>query len=197
MSFDLPCLLLTYSRTLKILNGGKASINDGANGLQRLDKVVATANKYGIKLLLTLTNNWNPERAMPNTAWNRRENTGDLPRGFLGNDYGMFVKLHPQSEGVESRIGGMDLYVRNFRPGGTHDLFYTDRTIVDAFKNYLAKVVPRYATHPAVLGWELGNDLRCSSTLPASSSCNTKTITNWTAEICKSLVMARDNSLLI
>jgi len=46
-------------------------------------------------------------------------------------------------------------------------------------------VVRRYADNPAVLGWELGSDLRCSSTLPASSSCNTTTITNWVVEISK------------
>jgi len=62
-------------------------------------------------------------------------------------------------------------------------LFYTDSAIISAFKNYLSHVIPRYANNPAVLGWELGNDLRCSSTLPASSSCNTATITKWVNEI--------------
>lgn len=82
-------------------------------------------------------------------------------------------------------IGGMDLYVRNFHPGGTHDLFYTDSTIINAFKNYTAQVVKRYVNNPTVLGWELGNDPRCSSTVPASSSCNTETITKWVVEICE------------
>ena len=82
----------------------------------------------------------------------------------------------------------MDLYVKNFHPGGTHDLFYTDPTIIKAFKDYLAHVVPRYANNPAVLGWELGNDLRCSSTLPASKTCNTHTITKWVADICEPVV---------
>ncbi len=72
----------------KILQGGKAVINDGTDGLQRLDKVVATADKYGIKLLFSLTNNWNPERPMPSTPWNRRANADELPRGYLANDYG-------------------------------------------------------------------------------------------------------------
>jgi endo-1,4-beta-mannosidase len=52
----------------------------------------------------------------------------------------------------------MDLYVQAFHSGGTHDLFYTDPTIIKAFKNYLSHVIPRYANNPAVLGWELGND---------------------------------------
>jgi len=163
----------------QILNGGHATINEGADGLQRLDKVVAAAGKYGIKLILTLTNNWNPERQMPATAWNRRSNSEVLPRGYLSNDY-----------------GGMDLYVRAFRPGGTHDLFYTDRTIIDAYKNYIAHVVSRYAKNPVVLGWELGNDLRCSSTLPASPHCKPATITNWTAEI-SSYIKTLDKKHLI
>lgn len=79
----------------------------------------------------------------------------------------------------------MDLYVQAFHPGGTHDLFYTDPKIVKAFKNYLAHVIPRYANNPTVLGWELGNDLRCSSTFPASSTCNTTVISKWVAEICE------------
>ncbi|KAF8989119.1 mannanase [Cyathus striatus] len=167
----------------QILDVNNITINDGPDGLQRLDKVVAAANKYGVKLLFTLTNNWNPVRSTPSSSWNRRQNSAGLPRGYLSNDY-----------------GGIDLYVRTFSPDGTHDKFYSDRTIVDAFKNYLAHVVPRYASSSAVLGWEIGNDLRCSSTLPASSACNTRTITNWTAEIssyiktldCNHLVTAGD-----
>jgi mannan endo-1,4-beta-mannosidase len=79
----------------------------------------------------------------------------------------------------------MDLYVQAFHSSGTHDLFYTDPAIIKAFKNYLAHVIPRYANNPAVLGWELGNDLRCSSTFSASSTCNTHTISKWVADICE------------
>ncbi|KAJ2912773.1 hypothetical protein MD484_g7642, partial [Candolleomyces efflorescens] len=152
----------------QILGGGKATINEGADGLQRLDKVVAAADKYGLKLVLTLTNNWNPERQMPAVAWNRREFSQELPRGYIGNDY-----------------GGIDAYVRAFQPGGTHDLFYTDRTIIEAFKNYVKAVVTRYSQNPAVMAYELGNDLRCSSTVKASNNCNPQTITRWAAEISK------------
>jgi len=150
----------------QILEGGNATINEGPDGLQRLDKVVATAERYGIRLILTLTNNWNPERPQPPTAVGRRDNNAPLPRGFLSNDY-----------------GGMDLYVRNFHPGGTHDLFYTDSTIVQAFKNYTSLIVRRYANSSAIFAWELANDPRCSSTLPASSTCNTHTITEWAADL--------------
>ncbi|KIJ96520.1 glycoside hydrolase family 5 protein [Laccaria amethystina LaAM-08-1] len=140
---------------------------------QRLDQVVAAAQNYRVKLLLllsTLTNNWNPERPTPTTSWDHRgvtDNGEFSQRGFLSNDY-----------------GGIDLYVRNFHHGSTHDLFYTNNTIISAFKNYVAQVVKRYSDNPTGLGWQLGNNLCCSSTFPASSSCNPQTITKWVVEIC-------------
>jgi hypothetical protein len=74
-------------------NNGSATINEGADGLQRLDKLVSTADKYGIKLILTLTNNWNPVKTEPSTAFSRR-NDGGLPRGYLSNDYGQSSVPH-------------------------------------------------------------------------------------------------------
>jgi mannan endo-1,4-beta-mannosidase len=151
----------------QILANGVATINTGSDGLQRLDKVVATAAKFGIKLLLTLTNNWNPDRPQPSTSLRRNaDGPGVLPRGYLSNDY-----------------GGIDLYNRAFVSHPTHDEFYTNPQIISAFKNYISQVVPRYANDPTILGWELGNDIRCASTLPASPQCNTKTITTWVNDI--------------
>lgn len=84
--------------------------------------------------------------------------------------------------------GGIDLYDRAFESNPTHDDFYTKPEIISAFKNYISHVVPRYLNDSTILGWELGNDLRCSSTLKASSSCNTTTITKWVNEICLSYI---------
>ncbi|ORX99296.1 glycoside hydrolase superfamily [Clohesyomyces aquaticus] len=39
-------------------SGSTATINTGANGLQRLDAVVKSAEKYGIKLIINFVNNW-------------------------------------------------------------------------------------------------------------------------------------------
>ncbi|KAI9840119.1 MAG: hypothetical protein M1838_004214 [Thelocarpon superellum] len=39
-------------------NGGKPSINNGINGIGLLDEVVQQAEDYGIKLIMTFTNNW-------------------------------------------------------------------------------------------------------------------------------------------
>ena len=79
--------------------------------------------------------------------------------------------------------GGIDAYVRAFTSNGTHDSFYTDPKIIDAFKNYISRVIKRFPNQHTILAWELGNDLRCSSTVPKSPSCNTTTITKWAADI--------------
>jgi mannan endo-1,4-beta-mannosidase len=175
-------LQVPFDRGRKILKDGKATINQGADGLQRLDKLVGTAEKYGLKLILTLTNNWNPERPQPAASVARRDNEG-FPRGFLSNDYGMYSIRGARLVADDGFAGGMDMYVRAFHPGGTHDLFYTDPTIVNAFKTYVSKVVPHFANSSTILAWELANDPRCSSTLPASPQCNTRTITKWVADL--------------
>ncbi|WP_204002221.1 cellulase family glycosylhydrolase [Virgisporangium aurantiacum] len=40
-------------------DGTKPAYNDGPDGLQRLDYVLASAKRHGIKLIIPLTNNWN------------------------------------------------------------------------------------------------------------------------------------------
>lgn len=46
---------LTY---YQVWNSSEWKLNEGKQGLQRLDKVIETAGKYGIKVILTFTNNW-------------------------------------------------------------------------------------------------------------------------------------------
>ncbi|PPQ69251.1 hypothetical protein CVT26_003663 [Gymnopilus dilepis] len=46
---------LTY---YQVWNSSEWTLNDGAQGLERLDFVVNTAGDYGIKLILAFTNNW-------------------------------------------------------------------------------------------------------------------------------------------
>jgi len=46
---------LTY---YQVWNGTEFTLNEGPQGLQRLDNVVATAAKYDIKMIITFTNNW-------------------------------------------------------------------------------------------------------------------------------------------
>jgi len=163
----------------QIVEGCNTTINYGPDGLQRLDRVVATADRYGLKLLLTLTNNWGAELNEPASSLRARQDDSSLPRSYLSNDY-----------------GGMDRYNRAYIAEPSHDDFYTKPSILSAFKNYIANVVPRYANSSAVLGWELANDPRCSSTLPGSSTCNTTIITKWVADISGYIKSLDSNHLI-
>ncbi|KAF4606777.1 hypothetical protein EYR38_000832 [Pleurotus pulmonarius] len=44
--------------TTKVWNSSEWALNPGPQGLQRLDKVIETAGRHGIKIILTFTNNW-------------------------------------------------------------------------------------------------------------------------------------------
>jgi len=171
----------------QLIANGTTSINNGTNGLQRLDKVVELAEAHGIYLLLSLTNNWNPLPLLDNVtidnSLSRRDVTqgtnNTLPRNTLSNDY-----------------GGMDVYVRHLGVTHTHDEFYTNETIIAAFENYTTQVVSRYVNSPSVLAWELANDPRCNSSLPATPSCNTTTITLWHSRVAQHIKSIDPNHLV-
>ena len=59
-----------------------------------------------------------------------------------------------------SDYGGMDVYVSQLNPGGTHDTFYTNAKVIAAYKNYISEFVGRYADEPTVMAWELANEPR-------------------------------------
>lgn len=65
------------------VQNGTLVINDGPSGLQKLDKVMELAQKHGLYILLSLTNNWNPQPP-PGSS-------NPLPRGTLSNDYGTYT----------------------------------------------------------------------------------------------------------
>ncbi|KIO30769.1 glycoside hydrolase family 5 protein [Tulasnella calospora MUT 4182] len=80
--------------------------------------------------------------------------------------------------------GGMDVYVKQILNSSNHDLFYTDASVIQAFKNYIAVWVNRYKNEPTILGWELANEPRCrGSTGITSGNCTTATITQWVKDI--------------
>ncbi|KAF8636655.1 hypothetical protein AX17_003462 [Amanita inopinata Kibby_2008] len=168
----------------QFINNGTATINDGVNGLQKLDSVVRLANKHGIFLLMTLTNNWNPQP--PNSivdkpiGFTARDMTNTTrPRNFLSNDY-----------------GGMDVYVRELGDIHTHDQFYINNTLINAFENYTTQIVSRYSNSSNVLAWEIANDPRCNSTMSASPTCKTTTITRWHSRIAKHIKRIDPNHLV-
>jgi endo-1,4-beta-mannosidase len=56
---------------------------------------------------------------------------------------------------------GMDVYNKHFSKKDkkvtniSHDQFYTDNVIVDAFSRYVATIVKRYANEPSLFGTPL------------------------------------------
>jgi len=163
----------------QLIGNGTTTVNNGTNGLQKLDTVIQLAEKHGIFVQLSLTNNWNP---IPNTtAISARDDTtnNSRPRNTLSNDY-----------------GGMDAYVRALTDKQLHDEFYTNPTILNTFLNYTTQIVTRYTNSPAVLGWELANDPRCNSSLSGSPQCNTNTITRWHSTVAQHISQLDPNHLI-
>jgi len=146
----------------QLIQNGTLTINNGTNGLQKLDKVLELAQKHGLYVLLSLTNNWNPHPSDvinvtdPLTVFGKRDTilgfNDTRPRNTLSNDYGTVVILGKYRIFLYFQ-GGMDAYVRNFGGPREHDQFFTNETLIDAFKNYTAQIVLRYRDHPNVLSW--------------------------------------------
>ncbi|KAH7930767.1 glycoside hydrolase family 5 protein [Leucogyrophana mollusca] len=172
----------------QLIQNGTLSINEGPNGLQKLDTVIEMAEQQGLYVILSLTNNWYPLPLLNNaiapinsSLFTRDVTLGtnnSLPRNYLSNDY-----------------GGMDLYVRQFGLD-THDQFYTNETILNSFLNYTTQVVQRYVNRTSIFSWELANDARCNSTLAASPNCTTETITTWHATVAAHVKSIDPNHLV-
>jgi mannan endo-1,4-beta-mannosidase len=163
----------------QLVQNGTTVINNGTNGLQKLDAVVNLAQKHRVYVMISLTNNWNPRPLIDNISdplsqfrFGLRDVTNgtnnSLPRNTLSNDY-----------------GGMDLYVRQFGGPQEHDQFFTNETLISAFMNYTTQVVSRYVNSPAILSWEIANDPRCNSSVAASSGCTAQNVTRWHSRIAK------------
>ena len=90
----------------------------------------------------------------------------------------------------------MDAYVREFGCSGEHSEFYTNRTIIEHFKTYIRSIVSRYKDSKALFAWEIANDPRCASSLPASDDCNTLTVTDWVDEIAKEVKCVDENHIV-
>jgi mannan endo-1,4-beta-mannosidase len=90
----------------------------------------------------------------------------------------------------------MDTYVQEFGVAKTHDEFYTNPTILNFFKSYTSAVISRFIDNPYVLAWELANDPRCNSTVSASLSCQTTTVTQWHADLATHVRSIDPNHLI-
>ncbi|KAF8212244.1 glycoside hydrolase family 5 protein [Mycena galopus ATCC 62051] len=172
----------------QLVVNGTTSLNlNETTGVPKLDRILAMAEKHGIYVLLSLTNNWNPipqdnttVNSTSSSSLSKRDvlTNSSLPRNSLSNDY-----------------GGMDTYVRAFG-ADSHDAFYTNETIIAAFENYTSQIVSRYANSTAVLAWEIANDPRCNSSIGATPSCNTNTITEWHSRIAQVIRNIDKNHLI-
>jgi len=139
----------------QIWDGPVPTINTGSNGLENFDNVVAAAKAHGLRLIVTLTNNW--------------------------SDY-----------------GGMDVYVNQLLGNGSpHDWFYTNSTVIAAYKNYVKTFVTRYLNEPGIFAWELANEPRCTgSTSATSGQCTNPTITAWAEELSAFIKSIDSNHLV-
>ncbi|KAI1794184.1 CEL4a mannanase [Ganoderma leucocontextum] len=138
----------------QLWQNGKGTVNTGSTGLENFDNVIAAAKANGIKLIVSLTNNW--------------------------SDY-----------------GGMDVYVSQITGTQNHDYFYTNASIIAAFKSYIQAFVGRYEDEPTILGWELANEPRCQgSTGTSTGTCTTTTITQWASEISAFIKSIDSNHLV-
>lgn len=81
----------------QLISNNTITINNGTNGLQKLDTVIQLAEEHGLFVMLSLTNNWNPlpnDTTTPSTQIDLAQNaTTPLPRNTLSNDYGEFYPI--------------------------------------------------------------------------------------------------------
>ncbi|KAJ6496671.1 glycoside hydrolase family 5 protein [Mycena vitilis] len=167
----------------QLVANGTTSVNlNETNGLPKLDRIISMAQKHGIYLLLSLTNNWNPLPLDNTTSNSTSINT------ISKRDVGTNNSLPRNSL-------SMDSYVRAFG-ADSHDAFYTNETIIAAFENYTSQIVSRYVNSTSVLGWEIANDPRCNSSIGATATCTTTTITRWHSRIAKHISAIDPNHLV-
>ncbi|KZV63769.1 glycoside hydrolase family 5 protein [Peniophora sp. CONT] len=124
---------------------------------------------------------WNGSIPTVNTGSNGLQNFDNVVASAKKNGLRLIVALTNNW----SDFGGSDVYVTQLLgPNLPHDYFYTNATVIAAYKNYVKTFVTRYLNEPTILAWELMNEPRCSgSTSVASSSCTPATITNWATEM--------------
>lgn len=87
-----------------------------------------------------------------------------------------------------------NLHIRNSANYGS--AFYTTPAIKEAYKNYVKAVVSRYVDSPAIFGWELANEPRCSGALKNGGNCNTAMTTVWIKEMSE-YVKSLDNNHMV
>ena len=160
----------------QLIGNGTTTVNNGPNGLQRLDTVIRLAEKHGIFVQLALTNNWNPLPLIDDTTTGlgmisrdvTKGTNNSFPRNTLSNDYGQLfinylafkLKVNVQEEWIPtselsviltSTIMMSSIQTRRFLINSrtTRLRLYLDMSIVLRFwaGNYSWFLVREYLTH--------------------------------------------------
>jgi mannan endo-1,4-beta-mannosidase len=138
-------------------DGSAPAQNEGPNGLERLDYVVAKAGELGVRLVIPFVNNWNDFGGMNQYVRWREMSTPDSDAWFHDDFY-------------------TDPVIRGWYKAWISYLLNR--------KNTLTGVA--YKDDPTVAIWELGNEPRCTGTggsYPRSESCTTDTLLGWADEM--------------
>lgn len=147
---------------------GKSTID-----ITAFDKVVNAASAVGMKLIVTLTNNWADYGGM------------DVYTVNLGGKYHDDVSNArlPQSECMTDLAK-----------------FYRLPQIKAAYKHYVKTFVTRYKNNPTIFAWELINEARCDGTsprnLPRSANCTPALLTSWYDEMSTYIKSLDSNHLV-
>ena len=147
---------------------GRPAYNDGPNGIQKLDYVVAKAGELGLRLVIPFVNNWNDFGGIDQyVGW--RDLSAPGPTRYHDSFY------------TDPVIRGW------YRDWISHVLNH---------RNTITGVL--YKDDPTVMTWELGNEPRCLSAgfYPRSPDCTTETLVRWADEMSRHIKRIDRNHLV-
>lgn len=145
-------------------DGSAPAYNDGPDGLERLDAVIAQAGQLGLRLVIPLVNNWND---------------------FGGMD--QYVRWRELASGGAG-ANGRTWYHDDFYTDEVIRGWYQD-WVSHLLVRVNTRTGVRYADDPTIAMWELGNEPRCTGTgtYGRSDHCSTDTLVRWADEMSRHL----------
>ena len=139
-------------------DGTRPAYNDGPDGLERLDYVIARAGRLGLKLVIPFVNNWNAFGGIDQyVRW--RDSSSSETRTWYHDDF------------------YTDPAMRSWYKSWIEHLLNRSNTLTGV----------KYKDDPTIMAWELANEPRCTSAgvYERSSSCTTRTITAWADDVSR------------
>ncbi|KAG6845774.1 hypothetical protein H0H87_003828 [Tephrocybe sp. NHM501043] len=155
---ELPGALESGLTYYQVWNSSDWTLNDGPQGLERLDKVVETAGKYGIKVILTFTNNWS---------------------GYGGAE--LYITNLVGANQTHDVFYTNPKTIASYRETAIIFLLHYAHTYIAPSERYVKTIVNRYKNSPDIFSWELANEARCLGDLPAGPGCvpGSNTLHTW------------------